>query len=166
GSAIIILLIAGWAIISPSGAGAAIGTVVGWISQGFGWYYFLAATLFLVFVVYVALSRYGKIKLGPQHSTPDYGMFAWASMFFAAGIGVDLIFFSVAGPVTHYLTPPEGTPETIEAARQGVVWTLFHYGITGWAMRSEEHTSELQSRENLVCRLLLEKKKKKYMYAR
>nr|PZN00861.1 MAG: high-affinity choline transporter BetT [Thermocrispum agreste] len=134
GSAVIILLIAGWAIISPSGAGAAIGTVVGWISQGFGWYYFLAATLFLVFVVYVALSRYGKIKLGPQHSTPDYGMFAWASMFFAAGIGVDLIFFSVAGPVTHYLTPPEGTPETIEAARQGVVWTLFHYGITGWAM--------------------------------
>src|SRR5690606_41764775 len=61
GSAIIILLIAGWAIISPSGAGAAIGTVVGWISQGFGWYYFLAATVVLVFVVYVALSRSGKI---------------------------------------------------------------------------------------------------------
>ncbi|MGH3434618.1 MAG: choline BCCT transporter BetT [Thermocrispum sp.] len=134
GTAVMVLAVSLWAIITPTGAGSAIGTVVGWIADGFGWYYFLAATVFLVFVVFIAASRYGKVKLGPQHSTPDYSLFAWASMFFAAGIGVDLIFFSVAGPVTHYLAPPEGAPETIEAARQGVVWTLFHYGITGWAM--------------------------------
>ncbi|WP_034278147.1 choline BCCT transporter BetT, partial [Haloechinothrix halophila] len=134
GSAAVILAISIWAIITPDGAADVIGTGVGWISSWFGWYYFLAATLFLVFVIFIAASRYGKIKLGPQHSTPDYSLFAWGAMFFAAGIGIDLVFFSVAGPVTHYLDPPTGSPETIEAARQGVVWTLFHYGITGWAM--------------------------------
>ncbi|MGH3947560.1 MAG: choline BCCT transporter BetT [Pseudonocardiaceae bacterium] len=134
GSSAIILAISIWAIITPEGASAAIGTVVGWISEGFGWYYFLAATTFLVFVVFIAASRYGKIKLGPQHAKPDYSLFAWASMLFAAGIGIDLMFFSVAEPVTQYLAPPAGDGQTIEAARQAVVWTLFHYGITGWAM--------------------------------
>ncbi|UGY91889.1 choline BCCT transporter BetT [Streptomyces gobiensis] len=134
GSSVLILALSVWAIITPVGAENTIGIVVGWISEGFGWYYFLAATLYLVFVVFVGVSRYGTIKLGPQHSRPDYGLFAWGTMLFAAGIGIDLMFFSVAGPVSHYLAPPEGTPETIEAARQGVVWTLFHYGISGWAM--------------------------------
>ncbi|MGH3517129.1 MAG: choline BCCT transporter BetT [Haloechinothrix sp.] len=134
GSSAIILAIAIWAIITPEGAAGAIGVLVGWISEGFGWYYILAATLFLVFVVFIAASRYGKVKLGPANSTPEYSLFAWASMLFAAGIGIDLMFFSVAEPVTHYLAPPDGDPETIEAARQAVGWTLFHYGITGWAM--------------------------------
>ncbi|WP_323379497.1 choline BCCT transporter BetT [Streptomyces durbertensis] len=134
GSSVLILAVSIWAIITPEGAEETIGVVVEWIANGFGWYYYLAATLYLLFVVFVALSRYGKIKLGPRHSKPDYNLFAWAAMLFAAGIGIDLMFFSVAGPVSHYLAPPEGDPETIEAARQAVVWTLFHYGITGWAM--------------------------------
>ncbi|MCW4351711.1 choline BCCT transporter BetT [Hoyosella sp. YIM 151337] len=134
GSSALIIALSVWAIITPTGASDAIGTVVGCISAGFGWYYFLAATLFLIFVVYVALSRYGTVKLGPQHSRPAYSLFAWGAMLFAAGIGIDLMFFSVAGPVSHYLAPPEGDPETVEAARQAIAWTLFHYGITGWAM--------------------------------
>ncbi|MFM9371947.1 choline BCCT transporter BetT [Streptomyces sp. Da 82-17] len=134
GAATLILALSIWAIISPKGAESTIGVVVGWISDGFGWYYFVAATFYLLFVVFVGASRYGRIKLGPQHSRPDYGMFAWAAMLFAAGIGIDLMFFSVSGPVSHYLAPPEGSAETVEAARQAVVWTLFHYGITGWAM--------------------------------
>ena len=134
GSALFILAVSVWALITPEGAAAAIGTLVGWVAAGFGWYYFLVATLFLVFVIYMAASRYGTVKLGPQHSTPDYSLFGWGSMFFAAGIGIDLIFFSVAGPMAHYLFPPTGEAETVEAARQAVVWTLFHYGITGWAM--------------------------------
>ncbi|WP_349636847.1 choline BCCT transporter BetT [Streptomyces sp. 549] len=134
GSSFMIVALSIWAIITPTGAENTIGVVVDWISNVFGWYYFLAATLYLLFVVYVAISRYGSIKLGPKHSKPDYGLFAWAAMLFAAGIGIDLMFFSVAGPVNHYLAPPEGDAETVEAARQAVVWTLFHYGITGWAM--------------------------------
>jgi choline/glycine/proline betaine transport protein len=134
GASALIIALSLWAIITPTGAANTIGAVVGWISEVFGWYYFLAATLYLGFVLFVALSRYGAVKLGPQHSKPDYGVFAWAAMLFAAGIGIDLLFFSVSGPVSHYLAPPEGDPQTVEAARQAVVWTLFHYGVTGWAM--------------------------------
>lgn len=59
---------------------------------------------------------------------------SWAAMLFAAGIGIDLMFFSVAEPVTQYMMPPEGDAQTLEAARRAMVWTLFHYGLTGWSM--------------------------------
>ncbi|WSD11639.1 choline BCCT transporter BetT [Streptomyces hirsutus] len=134
GAALLVLAISIWAIITPSGAETVIGVAVGKISRWFGWYYFLAATLYLLFVVFIAVSKYGTVKLGPKHSKPDYGLFTWGSMLFAAGIGIDLMFFSVSGPVSHYLAPPQGDPQTLGAARQAVVWTLFHYGITGWAM--------------------------------
>ncbi len=134
GSSVCILAIALWAIISPEGASGTIGVVVGWISEWFGWFYILIATVFLAFVIFLALSRYGKTKLGPEHSKPDFSTFSWAAMLFAAGIGTDVMFFAVAGPVTQYLAPPAGQGETLEAAREATVWTLFHYGITGWGM--------------------------------
>ncbi|MDP8940887.1 MAG: choline BCCT transporter BetT [Actinomycetota bacterium] len=134
GSSIAILAIAVWAIISPEGASGAIGVLVGWISEWFGWFYILIATLFLAFVIFLALSRYGKTKLGPEHSEPEFSTFSWAAMLFAAGIGTDVMFFAVAEPVTQYLAPPVGEGETLQAAREATVWTLFHYGITGWGM--------------------------------
>ena len=134
GSSACVIALALWAIISPQGASDTIGVVVVWISNWFGWFYILIATVFLAFVVFLALSRYGNIKLGPAHSKPDFSTFSWASMLFAAGIGTDVMFFSVAEPVTQYLSPPTGKGQTLEAAREGTVWTLFHYGITGWSM--------------------------------
>jgi choline/glycine/proline betaine transport protein len=134
GSSAAILAIALWAIISPDGASSALGVLVGWISNWFGWFYILIATVFLVFIIFLALSRYGKIKLGPEHSEPEFSTFSWAAMLFAAGIGTDVMFFAVAEPVTQYLAPPTGQGETLNAAREATVWTLFHYGVTGWAM--------------------------------
>ncbi|HSL00955.1 MAG TPA: choline BCCT transporter BetT [Rubrobacteraceae bacterium] len=134
GSSACILAIAVWAIISPEGASGAIGVLVGWISEWFGWFYILIATVFLAFVIFLALSRYGKTKLGPEHSEPDFSTFSWAAMLFAAGIGTDVMFFAVAGPITQYLSPPVGEGETQEAAREATTWTLFHYGISGWGM--------------------------------
>lgn len=72
--------------------------------------------------------------MGPDHSQPRYNMFTWASMLFAAGIGTDVLFYSVSAPVSHYLMPPDGLGGTSEAARQAVIWALFHYGISGWAL--------------------------------
>lgn len=115
-------------------AAAWIQTTVNWVSSTFGWYYMLAATLYIVFVIYMACSRYGAIKLGPEQSKPEFSLLSWSAMLFAAGIGIDLMFFSVAEPVTQYMQPPEGAGETLEAARQAMVWTLFHYGLTGWSM--------------------------------
>ncbi len=128
------VLVALWLIIWPEAAEARIGSLVGYASSWFGWFYIALATIVLVFVLFLGISRYGHIKLGPDHSKPEYSTFSWAAMLFAAGIGTDLMFFSVAEPVTQYLAPPVGEGGTVEAAREATVWTLFHYGITGWAM--------------------------------
>ncbi|MGY2003272.1 choline BCCT transporter BetT [Blastococcus sp. SYSU DS1024] len=134
GSVAGVLAIALWATATPTSAAETIGSLVGWTSEWFGWFYIAFATAVLVFVLAIAFSRYGKVKLGPEHSTPRFSTFAWASMLFAAGIGTDLMFFAVAEPVTQYLAPPVGEGETVEAAREATVWTLFHYGINGWGM--------------------------------
>lgn len=133
-SAALILAFTVWTILSPAAAEAVIGVVVGWISTWFGWWYFLLAAAILVFVILVALSRSGRIKLGPDHSRPQFNLFTWSAMLFAAGIGTDLMFYSVAEPAAQFLTPPVGDGSTVEAARQAVVWTLFHYGLIGWGM--------------------------------
>ncbi len=128
------VLIAIWLIFWPEAAEARIGSLVGYTGTWFGWFYIALATLVLLFVLFLGMSRYGHVKLGPDHSTPEFSTFSWAAMLFAAGIGTDLMFFSVAEPVTQYLAPPVGAGETVEAAREATVWTLFHYGITGWGM--------------------------------
>ncbi|KAB1660273.1 BCCT family transporter [Pseudoclavibacter chungangensis] len=134
GSSVLILAVAVWAMIDPDQAGELIGAVVVWTSANLGWYYILTAAVVVGFVLFLAFSRHGGVKLGPDHSKPQFSLFTWTSMLFAAGIGIDLMFFSVAEPVSQYYEPPTGGGESIEAARQAIVWTLFHYGPVGWAM--------------------------------
>ncbi len=134
GSAAGSLAVTLWCLIAPAHAEATLGNVVAVVSDWFGWYYILLATAVLVFVLFIGLSRHGNVRLGPEHSRPEFSTGAWASMLFAAGIGTDLMFFSVNEPVVQYLTPPSGEGETVEAAREATVWTLFHYGISGWGM--------------------------------
>ncbi|UAL29644.1 choline BCCT transporter BetT [Nocardioides rotundus] len=129
-----VLLVAGWAIWKPTAAYDTIYNWTVWVGGAFGWFYIALGTAILVFVLYLGLSRYGTLRLGPAHSRPEFSTFAWASMLFAAGIGTDVMFFSVVEPVTQYVAPPTGQAETVEAAREATVWTLFHYGITGWGM--------------------------------
>lgn len=134
GSGALIVGIGLWAILAPDQAAQVIGSAVVWASETFGWYFILTAGIVVTFVLYLAFSAHGRTKLGPDHAKPQYNMFTWAAMLFAAGIGVDLMFFSVAEPVVQYVNPPTGAGETVEAARQAIVWTLFHYGPVGWAM--------------------------------
>ncbi|MCO8089219.1 choline transporter [Acinetobacter indicus] len=133
-SATLILLFSLVTILFNNQANQLITQILNWVSRTFSWYYLLAATLYLVFVLFIALSRYGDIKLGPKHSKPEFSLLSWSAMLFSAGIGIDLMFFSVAEPLSHYMSPPVGEAETFEAARQSMVWTLFHYGLTGWSM--------------------------------
>ncbi|WP_040768727.1 choline BCCT transporter BetT [Tsukamurella sp. 1534] len=129
-----VLALALWALASPTSAEGVISGVVDFITAWFGWWYFLLATAIVGVVVFIGLSRYGKYRLGPEESRPEYSLFTWTAMLFAAGIGIDLMFFSVAEPVSHFLAPPAGMSETNHAAREAVTWTVFHYGLTGWAM--------------------------------
>lgn len=134
GSAIALSIFTAWTLIMPDTAGTIIGTVVEYVGRWFGSYYILLATVILVFVLVIAFSKYGDMRLGPDDSRPQFSTFSWAAMLFAAGIGTDVMFFAVAEPINQYMQPPNMPGETVEAARQGVVWTLFHYGLTGWGM--------------------------------
>ena len=133
-SAVVTLAVTLWCVIAPDHAFTTLESVVGWVSTWFGWYYIALTTAVLVFVIYLGFSRFGKVKLGPEHSSPEFSTGAWAAMLFAAGIGTDLMFYAVYEPVTQYLAPPAIEGETVEAAREATVWTLFHYGISGWGM--------------------------------
>ncbi|MGO2649837.1 MAG: choline BCCT transporter BetT [Corynebacterium variabile] len=135
-SAAVILAFSLWAIIAPDNADSVMASVVDAIASGFGWYYVLTVAIVIGFVLWVALSRTGRVRLGPDHSRPSYSLFTWVSMLFAAGVGIDMLFYSVTGPVTQYMTPANADPESAEATRDAVVWTMFHYGISGWAMYS------------------------------
>lgn len=133
-SSAIILAFSIWAMVTPAGAADTMHTAVEWIATNLGWFYVLTVTIVIVFVLWVALSKEGKVRLGPDHSRPQYGLFTWVAMLFAAGVGIDMLFYSVTGPITQYMSPPSGAGQTPEAAQDAVVWTMFHYGIAGWAM--------------------------------
>ncbi len=107
---------------------------VDWIAINLGWYYVLTVTLVIGFVLWVAFSKVGDVRLGPDHSRPQYKLVTWVAMLFAAGVGIDMLFYSVTGPVAQYLHPPSGAGGTSEAMQDAVVWTMFHYGIAGWSM--------------------------------
>ena len=133
-SAVIIAVVAAAAIISPTTVQDAFNAAVAWAGKWFGSFYIFLITATIVFVVLLALSRYGQVRLGPDNSTPDFSTFSWAAMLFAAGIGTGIMFFAIAEPVSQYMKPPVGEGETVEAARHAVVLAIFHYGISGWGV--------------------------------
>ena len=130
----ITILVTLWCVLYKDNAFTTLEGVVGWVSTWFGWYYILLTSAVLLFVIFLGVSRYGTVRLGPEHSRPEFSTGAWASMLFAAGIGTDLIFYAVYEPSLQYLNPPAIKGGTVEAAREATVWTLFHYGLSGWGM--------------------------------
>ena len=130
--AIITLLVV--TFVWPKGASATFNAMQAAITVNGGWFYVLAVGIILGFVVYLGISRFGEIKLGPDHSTPDYSMSTWLSMLFAAGMGIGLMFFGVAEPVMHYLSPPMAEPGSIDAMREAMKITFFHWGFHAWAI--------------------------------
>ncbi len=136
GSVIGVVVLALWIIFFTEPATAVINTALTFISNSFGWFYFLAVLVYLVFVVVIAASRFGSIKLGPAHSEPEFNVVTWAAMLFAAGIGIDLLFYVVVEPVSQYLEPPVGEGGTQEAWRQSIQLTFLHWGISGWGIYS------------------------------
>lgn len=135
-SSVVILAFSIWAILTPIEARTSMKTAVDWIATNLGWYYVVTMTLVIGFVLWVALSKEGDVRLGPDHSRPQYKLVTWVAMLFAAGVGIDMLFYSVTGPVVQYIYPPSGDGRTAAAMQDAVVWTMFHYGIAGWAMYS------------------------------
>ncbi|MGG7604025.1 BCCT family transporter [Massilia sp. BKSP1R2A-1] len=133
-SAVLILAFAAAAALFPRRVGSAFDALQAGIVRDFGWFYILAVAFFLVFVLFLMMSRYGDVKLGPDDSEPEYSYLSWFAMLFSAGMGIGLLFFGVAEPIQHYATPPVGEGRTVESARQAMVLTFFHWGLHAWAI--------------------------------
>src|SRR3712207_3457079 len=244
-AAVLSAVFVAWGILFTDSLAAVFNAVLfSFLVPNFGWVFILATFGFLVFSLYLAFSRYGRIRLGGEGEQPEFRTVSWVAMMFSAGMGIGLMFFGVAEPLSHMSSPPKGTaePGTQGAAQVAMEYSYFHWAFHPWAIyaimglalayfcfrkgmpnlissafypllgdrvygpigktidilgifatlfgsatslglgalqinqgleavfgfggreavgRSEEHTSELQSRQYLVCRLLLEKKKKK-----
>ncbi|WP_448554899.1 BCCT family transporter [Thalassotalea montiporae] len=133
-STLAIIALLAFTFVWPKSASATFSAMQAAITVNGGWFYVLAVGIILGFVLYLGISRFGEIKLGPDHSTPDYSMSTWLSMLFAAGMGIGLMFFGVAEPVMHYLSPPTAEPGSIDAMREAMKITFFHWGFHAWAI--------------------------------
>ncbi|MEN1967543.1 BCCT family transporter [Lentibacillus sp. N15] len=124
-----------WGSVAPNVFERFSSTVMNYISVHFGWYYLLIVSLFVVFCIYLIFSRYGKIRLGKPKDRPEFSYATWFAMLFSAGMGIGLVFYGVASPVSHYIkTPPTADPGTREALEDSLRITFFHYGIHAWAI--------------------------------
>lgn len=131
---LILVLFLALILFDPSGFEALTKHLNQWIIDSFSWFYVLSVALFLILLIFIALSDMGKIKLGPDHSLPEYSSGSWFAMLFTAGMGIGLMFFGVAEPVMHYVNPPTGDGQTVDAAQQAMRITFFHWGLHAWAI--------------------------------
>lgn len=104
--------------------------------EKFGWFYLLSVVIIIVFLIWLAASKYGSIRLGGDQEKPDYPFFTWLGMLFSAGIGVGLVFWGVAEPMSHFFNTPFAGVEagTTEAARIAMGYSFFHWGLSQWAV--------------------------------
>ncbi|GGC99206.1 glycine/betaine ABC transporter permease [Thalassobacillus devorans] len=124
-----------WGVVAPEHLKTVTSEVTGAISTRFGWYYLLVIVVMLVFCVYLIFSRFNHIKLGKEEDRPDFNLPTWFAMLFSAGMGMGLVFWTTAEPISHAFgkspVAPEGSPEAIKQALQ---YSFFHWGIHAWAV--------------------------------
>ena len=121
-------------IAMPGRADTAFKAAQDWTIDTFGWFYIAAVAVFLVVVLVLGFGPAGKLKLGPDDAEPDFPYLSWLAMLFAAGMGIGLMYFAVAEPIQHYISPPEAPSGTILAAREAMAITFHHYGVHAWAI--------------------------------
>ncbi|HBU50472.1 MAG TPA: choline transporter, partial [Alteromonas australica] len=133
-SSILIVALLIFAASAPETADSLFKAIQSVIVTNGSWFYVLTVAIVLLFVVYLGMSRYGEIKLGPDHATPEFSFKTWLSMLFAAGMGIGLMFFGVAEPLMHFLSPPTAEAGSIDAVREAMKTTFFHWGVHAWAI--------------------------------
>lgn len=127
-----LVLIAG---LVPAPFNDVVQTTLAGIVRGAGWLYLLIVFLTLSFLLYLAFGRFGNLRIGGEDAEPDFSRGSWLSMLFAAGMGIGLVFWGAAEPVSHFVTPPEGLPpQSMDAARASMRYAFFHWGLHPWAI--------------------------------
>jgi len=131
----IVLAFVAVALIAPRATEDAFTAVQGWIVRDFGWYYVIAAAAFVVFAIWIGFSRFGDIVLGQDDEQPEFSTLSWLSLLFAAGMGIGLVFYGVAEPLSHFASPRPGVTGDDDAlAQQALTQTFLHWGLHAWAI--------------------------------
>ena len=108
--------------------------ILGFITASTGWFFVLSINLYLAVVLILLFSRHANVRLGGDDARPDFSTWGWLSMLFSAGMGIGLMFWSVAEPIYHYSSPPWGEPLSAEAAKLAMGITFFHWGLHAWGL--------------------------------
>ncbi len=123
-----------WGAFFPENLALVTGAVQKSLLDTFGWFYVLAASMFLLTACSLIFSRYGDIPLGADNAKPEFPLFTWFAMLFCAGMGIGLVFWGVAEPISHLHDPPTGLPETPQAAQMAIRYSFFHWGLHPWGI--------------------------------
>lgn len=129
------LIIVLWGGFAPENLESVSDTATIFISDHFGWYYMLVIAAIIIFAIYLIFSRFGKIKLGKEDDEPEFSLLSWFAMLFSAGMGIGLVFFTTAEPISHaFISSPSGELGTDKAIEESLQYSLFHWGLHGWAL--------------------------------
>lgn len=135
-TAVISVAFVAWGFLDTEGLGTASGTALDWTVQNMGWLFVVLASAFVAFVIWLAAGRFGNIPLGTDDEEPEFRTVSWVAMMFSAGMGIGLMFYGVAEPLSHFSSPPPGTvgagdPQAVQTA---MATTLFHWTLHPWAI--------------------------------
>ncbi|MFD5081046.1 BCCT family transporter [Kitasatospora sp. NPDC058406] len=136
-SAVLVLAVVAWGIFAEDSLGRTSSSALGWVLHNFGWLFVVAADVFLVLTVLLALSRFGRIRLGRDDDEPEFSTLSWVAMMFSAGMGIGLMFYGVGEPLQLFATPQPGSglePQSAAAAQQALEFSLFHWTLHPWAI--------------------------------
>ncbi|MDR4307094.1 BCCT family transporter [Chelatococcus sambhunathii] len=125
-----------WGAIWPDSLSAIAGSVLKMAIEDFGWSFVVSSAIFLIFALYLAFSRFGDIRLGLDDEQPEFSTTSWVCMMFSVGMGIGLMFWGVAEPISHFGAPPHGLaqPQTKEAALLAIKYSYFHWALHPWAI--------------------------------
>nr|WP_144919595.1 BCCT family transporter [Paenibacillus bovis] len=135
-SAIIIVFFVLVGGLMPETFGRVSGKLFEFTTVNFGWFYLIGVLIIIIFLIGLAISKYGAIQIGGEDEKPQFPFFTWIGMLFSAGFGVGLVFWGIAEPMSHFFTAPMVGIEvqTEEAARLAMGYSFFHWGISQWAV--------------------------------
>ncbi|CEI73235.1 MULTISPECIES: glycine betaine uptake BCCT transporter [Romboutsia] len=126
-----------WGLISPNSLASTATLALAFTTDKFGWMFLIITFLVLVFMIALAFSKYGRLRLGHEDDRPEFSNITWFGMLFSAGMGIGLVFWGVAEPLDHYIYPLSGIPKlTPEAANAAITFSFFHWGLHAWAIYS------------------------------
>ncbi len=133
-AAIVIILFIAITLIVGEPMNEVFATIQTSISNYGGWFFVISVNIFLFFVLFIAFSKYGSIRLGGPKAKPEFSKGAWFAMLFSAGMGIGILFWSVGEPINHFISPPEGVARSTEAARTSMEMTFLHWGLHAWGI--------------------------------